>query len=140
MSDGLQPGDRILDLRAVSRSGGMFTGLTVAPLAAGLFGWWWGWCVLAAVGAAVAGFAVADAVGRVVFPAPPGQGGGRSRRPSQPRGRAAGIGSGRVARRRGVCRRRFRRGGQRPGSGLSGQEAWRKSGIRGRRQAERIRR
>jgi hypothetical protein len=73
VSNGLQPGDRVLDLRALARSGGMFVGLVAAPLAAGLSGWWWGWCVLAAVGAAVAGFVVAGVAGRVVFPGPPGQ-------------------------------------------------------------------
>ncbi|QDV29241.1 hypothetical protein Spb1_11210 [Planctopirus ephydatiae] len=34
MTDGLQPGDRVLDLRAVSRSGALFAGLVAAPLAA----------------------------------------------------------------------------------------------------------
>lgn len=73
MSDGLQPGDRVLDLRAVSRAGGLFAGLAAGPLAAGLSGWWWGLCVLAAVGAAVCGLAIASLVGRALFPAPPGQ-------------------------------------------------------------------
>jgi hypothetical protein len=51
----------------------MFAGLGVAPVAAGLSGWWWGWCVLAAVGGATAGLVVGGGVGRVLFPAPPGQ-------------------------------------------------------------------
>ena len=62
-----------LDLRAVCRSGGMFSGLVAAPLAAGLSDCGWTWCVLAAAGTAVAGFTVATTVGRVVFPAPSGQ-------------------------------------------------------------------
>jgi hypothetical protein len=62
-----------MDLRAVSRSGGMLVGLIAAPLAAGLAGWWWGWCLLAAVGASAAGFVVAGVVGRAMFPAPLGQ-------------------------------------------------------------------
>jgi hypothetical protein len=73
VNDGLQPGDRVLDLRAVCRSGGIFVGLVAAPLAAGVSDWWWFWCVLAAVAAAVAGFVVGGVVGRVVFSAPPGQ-------------------------------------------------------------------
>lgn len=73
MADKLQPGDRVLDLRAVTRSGGVFTGLVVAPIAGALSGWWWGWCVLAAVVYAFAGFLVATAISRFVFPAPPGQ-------------------------------------------------------------------
>jgi hypothetical protein len=48
-------------------------GLINAPLAAGVSEWWWGWCVLVALGAAVAGFVVGGLVGRMVFPAPPGQ-------------------------------------------------------------------
>ena len=55
------------------RSGGMFVGLVAAPLAAALSGLWLGWCVLAAVVAAVTGFAIAAIIGRVVFPAPSGQ-------------------------------------------------------------------
>jgi len=49
----------------------MFVGLIAAPLAAGLSGRW-GWCVLAAVGAAIAGQVVAGIVAQVVFPTPPG--------------------------------------------------------------------
>jgi hypothetical protein len=73
VSDGFQPGNRVLDLRSVARSGGMFAGLVAAPVAAGLSGWWWGWCLLAAVAAAVGGFVTAGVVGRLLFPAPPGQ-------------------------------------------------------------------
>jgi hypothetical protein len=73
VGDGLQPGDRVLDLRAVARSGGLFAGLVAAPTAAAWSGWWGGWCVLAAVGAAAAGLAAAGLIGRVAFPAPPGQ-------------------------------------------------------------------
>jgi hypothetical protein len=73
MSGGLQPGDRVLDLRAVARSAGLFAGLFAAPVAAGLSGQWWVWCVLAAVTAAVVGLLAAGVVSRVAFPAPPGQ-------------------------------------------------------------------
>jgi hypothetical protein len=73
VNDGLQPGDRVLDLRAVCRSGGIFVGLITAPVAAGVSGWWWGWCILVALGAAVASFVVGGIVGRLVFPAPHGQ-------------------------------------------------------------------
>jgi hypothetical protein len=62
-----------MDLRAVSRSGGLFVGLIAAPLAAVLSDWWWGWCLPVALGAAIAGFVLAGAIGRVLFPAPPGQ-------------------------------------------------------------------
>jgi hypothetical protein len=73
MDDRLQPGDRVLDLRAATRSGGTFVGLVAAPLATGLSGYWWVWCVVAAVGMAVVGFVVAGVVAKILFPAPPGQ-------------------------------------------------------------------
>ncbi len=73
MSGGLQPGDRVLDLHAVARSGGIFAGLVVAPVAVGLSGWPWGWCVAAVVAGAVVGLVVGGVAGRLVFPAPPGQ-------------------------------------------------------------------
>ena len=73
MSGGLQPGDRVLDLRAVARSGGIFAGLVVAPVAVGLSGWPWGWCVAAVVAGAVVGLVVGGVAGRLVFRAPPGQ-------------------------------------------------------------------
>ncbi len=73
MRDVLQPGDRVLDLRAVARSGGMFAGLIVAPVAAWWSGWWWAWCAAAAIGVAAGGFAVAGVIARVLFRAPPGQ-------------------------------------------------------------------
>jgi hypothetical protein len=69
----LKPGDRVIDLRAVTRSGGMFAGLVVAPVTAGLSGWWWVWCVSAGIVCAIGGFFVGGVVGRVVFRAPPGQ-------------------------------------------------------------------
>jgi hypothetical protein len=72
LSEGLKTGERVLDLRAVSRSGGMFVGLLVAPMVANASGLWWGWCVLSAIAAAAAGFIVAGAIGRRVFLAAPG--------------------------------------------------------------------
>jgi hypothetical protein len=73
MNDNLKPGTRVLDLRAVCRSGGMFAGLITAPLVAGLSGWSWTWCAIAAVVTAAAGFIVAGVIGRIAFPAPHGQ-------------------------------------------------------------------
>src|SRR5262245_25686563 len=73
MSESLQPGDRVLDLRAVSRSGGVFVGLVAAPLATALSGWWWVWCVTAALAGVITGLVLAGITARVVFPAPPGQ-------------------------------------------------------------------
>lgn len=70
MSDGLKSGDRVLDLRAVTRAGGMFAGLVSASVATALLGWEWPWCVSTAVGCAVTGYVTATGVGRSVFPAP----------------------------------------------------------------------
>ena len=63
----------MLDLRAVARSGGIFAGLVVAPVAVWLSDWPWGWCVAAVIAGAVVGFVVGGVAGRLVFPAPPGQ-------------------------------------------------------------------
>ncbi len=63
----------MIDLRAVARSGGMFAGLVVAPVAAGLSGWPWGWWVAAAVVGMVVGLMIGAVAGRLVFPATPGQ-------------------------------------------------------------------
>ena len=68
-----ESGDRVLDLRAVARSGGMFTAAAAAPTVAGLSGLGWHWCVLAAVVAGFVGFLIARVVGRIVFPVPPGE-------------------------------------------------------------------
>lgn len=73
MSEKFKPGDRILDMRAVMRSGGLFAGLVAAPVAVGLSGNGWVLCMLAAIAASVAGFAVASVIGRTVLPSPPGQ-------------------------------------------------------------------
>jgi hypothetical protein len=73
MSDTLRPGDRVLDLRAVARSGSLFAAIVAAAVATGLSGWWWASCLLASVVAATAGWASAGIVGRAVFPAPSDQ-------------------------------------------------------------------
>jgi hypothetical protein len=73
MSGTLQPGDRVLDLRGVTRSGGMFAGLVAGGVAAWLSNLGLGWSAAGAVVGGVAGAVVASFVGRVVFPAAPGQ-------------------------------------------------------------------
>jgi hypothetical protein len=71
--EGLEPGDRVLDLHAVTRSGGMFAGLVVAPIAAAFVGRAWWECLIVAIAFAVVGFIVGGLVGRAAFRTPPGQ-------------------------------------------------------------------
>jgi hypothetical protein len=69
----LQPGDRVIDLRGLTRASAIFAGLAAAPTAARLADWAWGWCGLAAAVGAVAGFTIGGTVGRLVFPSSAGQ-------------------------------------------------------------------
>ena len=64
-------GDQLFDLPALMRSAGVFAGLTTGPVAAGLSGWVWWCCVLAAIAFALLGWVVAAGMGRVIFPPGP---------------------------------------------------------------------
>lgn len=69
----LQPGERVLDLRAVARSAAIFVGVVAAPIGARMAGLSWGLAAGAAVVAAIVGFVVGTVAGRLLFPAPPGE-------------------------------------------------------------------
>lgn len=71
--DTLQPGERVIDLRGLVRSGGMFAGLASSAVAIRLCGWDWTWCVMAAFPGAAAGLILAGTIAPFVFPAPAGQ-------------------------------------------------------------------
>jgi hypothetical protein len=69
----LKPGERVLDLRAVTRSAAIFVGLVVAPIAARMAALSWGYAAGAAFAGMVLGFLVGIIAGKVLFPAPRGQ-------------------------------------------------------------------
>ncbi len=68
MSDDLQPGDRVIELAAMSRSAGMFSGLIAIPLTVFCLTRSWLWTVLAIIAGLVIGYGVALTMGRLMFP------------------------------------------------------------------------
>lgn len=73
MSDDLKPGDRVIDLRALTRSAGLFTGMAASPIAAWFAGWSAGGCLLATVLGAGIGVILGVTAAWVTLRAPAGQ-------------------------------------------------------------------
>lgn len=71
MRSGFEPGDRVIDLRAVTRSAGLISGLITTPLAAWLAAWSWGGCALALLVGAGTGLIIGVIAGRIGIRTPP---------------------------------------------------------------------